>query len=125
MALKLRATRPPAQGKWTNVPCPQGHDITASFRTRAPVSFKCLLGGTCKEIISILTDRQNNQVWHSPRSLRSCEPLGQGLHVRVAVVLCVSEGQKLVDLEPVDQDERVVHLVVLAIEMPNRRLRFL
>src|SRR6266568_4326483 len=44
MALKLRATRSPAQEWWTNVSCPSGHDTTASFRTRAPASFKRLLG---------------------------------------------------------------------------------
>src|SRR6266487_1648708 len=44
MALKLRATRSPAQGKWTNVPCPPGHDTTGSSKTRAPASFKRLLG---------------------------------------------------------------------------------
>src|SRR5207249_3537812 len=30
--------------KWTNVPCPPGHDTTASFKTGAPASFKRLLG---------------------------------------------------------------------------------
>src|SRR5437588_2559908 len=45
MALKPRATRPPAQEWWTTVPCPPGHDTTASFKTRAPVSFKRMLDG--------------------------------------------------------------------------------
>ncbi len=43
--LKLRATRPPAQRAVDEVPCPPGHDITDSFTTIAPASFKRLLSG--------------------------------------------------------------------------------
>src|SRR5206468_2206870 len=44
IALKLRATRPPAQEYWTNSPCPPGHNAPLPLRRSPPASFKRLLG---------------------------------------------------------------------------------
>src|SRR3989442_16012151 len=44
MGFKLRAPAPSAKRVVDEVRCPPGHDTTASFRTRAPASFKRLLG---------------------------------------------------------------------------------
>src|SRR5207245_6626332 len=39
IALKLRATRPPAQEYWTNSPCPPGHNAPLPLRRSPPASF--------------------------------------------------------------------------------------
>src|SRR6266571_154935 len=44
LALKLRAASPPAQEKWTTVPCPPGHNHSDSFKGDRPASFKRMLG---------------------------------------------------------------------------------
>src|SRR2546421_4156887 len=44
MAIKLRATRPPAQAVLDDSPCPPGHNTPFSLERAAPVSFKRLLG---------------------------------------------------------------------------------
>src|SRR6266480_6836872 len=45
MALKLRATRPPAQGCGTKSVPRQGHNTPLPLKRSPPVSFKRLLGG--------------------------------------------------------------------------------
>src|SRR5204862_7518418 len=45
IALKLRATRPPAQGRWTKSVPRQGHNTPLPLRRSPPASFKRLLGG--------------------------------------------------------------------------------
>src|SRR5437016_13203482 len=53
IALKLRATRPPAQEYWTNSPCPPGHNAPLPLRRSPPASFERLLAGS----IAITTSR--------------------------------------------------------------------
>src|SRR3989442_1135747 len=48
MALKLRATRSPAQEWWTNVLCPPGHNTPLPLERSPPVSFKRLLDGALR-----------------------------------------------------------------------------
>src|SRR5437773_5858799 len=45
IALKLRATRPPAQERWTKSVPRQGHNTPVPLRRSPPGSFKRLLGG--------------------------------------------------------------------------------
>src|SRR2546421_11762641 len=45
IALKLRATRSPAQGRWTKSVPRQGHNTPIPFKRSPPASFKRLLGG--------------------------------------------------------------------------------
>src|SRR5438876_4463627 len=40
------ATRHPAQGCWTNSPCPPGHNTPAPLERSPPASFKRLLGSS-------------------------------------------------------------------------------
>src|SRR6266516_3261192 len=44
-ALHLRATRKPAQGRWTTVRARQGHNTPLPSKRSPPASFKRLLGG--------------------------------------------------------------------------------
>src|SRR5205807_9347519 len=47
--LKLRATRAPAQGRWTNSPCTPGHNTPLPLERSPPASFKRLLGCQARE----------------------------------------------------------------------------
>src|SRR5947199_206863 len=70
----LRATRPPAQEYLTNVLCPPGHDTTASFKTRAPVSFKRMLDG------ALFTDARARRAPLGARARPWDENLTMGSH---------------------------------------------
>ena len=49
IALKLRATRPPAQGWWTKSVPRQGHNSLAPLEPSPPACFKRLLGSPLVE----------------------------------------------------------------------------
>src|SRR6266516_4863643 len=72
--------RPPAQGQWTNVPCPPGHDPTASFRTRAPASFKRLLGARLvRAALSGYMNRSHNTNDRSGGNERAADATERGI----------------------------------------------
>src|SRR2546426_3832386 len=57
-ALKLRATRPPAQGKWTTVRARQGTNTPVPLERSPPASFKRLLG----------SDQRHTSTYDAPSS---------------------------------------------------------
>src|ERR1051325_1384324 len=57
LALKLRATRPPAQGCWPTGRARQGANTPLPLKRSSPASFKRLLGGATS---SVTTNRQSS-----------------------------------------------------------------